>query len=129
MRERAMAAIALLAVGAFLAGCTGTSGVNTQELTTATGSTTHLRQPRRPSIAHRRSQISASHEPISTAAPSVGIAGTDSGLSAQESADRAAIEAQWNKFWQVYLALPHTPEATARLWPPRWQSTPPCPTC
>ena len=40
MRERTMAAITLLAAGALLAGCTGTSGVNTQDLTTATGSST-----------------------------------------------------------------------------------------
>ena len=32
-------------------------------------------------------------------------------LSPQESADRAAIEAQWTKLWQIYAALPHTPEA------------------
>jgi hypothetical protein len=44
----------------------------------------------------------------STAALSTQTPSND-GLSAQESADRAALEAQWDKFWDVYLALPHTP--------------------
>jgi hypothetical protein len=30
-------------------------------------------------------------------------------LPAPEAADRAAIAAQWDKLWQIYAALPHTP--------------------
>ena len=109
MRERTMAAITLLAAGALLAGCTGTSGVNTQDLTTATGSSTisaSISSTVDPSSSAQTP--SAASTPLTTdTAPSVS-AGTE-GLSAQEAADRAAIEAQWDEFWQVYLALPHTP--------------------
>ena len=109
MRVRTMAAIALLAAGALLAGCTGTSGVNTQELSTATGSSTHSETITSTvgSSSPAQTAISTSTTPTDTAASA--SAGTE-GLSAQEAADRAAIEAQWNEFWQVYLALPHTPE-------------------
>ena len=108
MRKRVIAAIGLL-VGAVLVGCTGTSGVNTQELTTPTGSTT-ISVPTSSSVT-AQSPTTASSTPA--ASPS-GVSssetpGTDA-LSAQEAADRAAIEAQWDKVWQVYLVLPHTPE-------------------
>lgn len=109
MRERTMAAITLLAAGALLAGCTGTSGVNTQDLTTATTSST-ISASSSPTVDPPSSAQTPSTAitPVTTdTAPSVS-AGTG-GLSAQEAADRAAIEAQWDEFWQVYLALPHTP--------------------
>jgi hypothetical protein len=109
MRVRAVAAIALLAATALVTGCSGSSGVNTEDLTSATGSTT---------ISATLPSSTASASP-STAPPSTASASTEAspsdapgtdGLSPQESADRAAIEAQWNRFWQVYLELPHTPE-------------------
>ena len=31
-------------------------------------------------------------------------------ISAAEAADRSAAEAQWTTYWEVYAALPHTPE-------------------
>ena len=37
--------------------------------------------------------------------------GTDSGLSVEESADRAAVESQWVKSWDVYLEIARTPAA------------------
>ena len=35
--------------------------------------------------------------------------GTDSGLPVEESADRAAVESQWVKSWDVYLEIARTP--------------------
>jgi hypothetical protein len=109
MRKRAMVAIGLLAVSAYLAGCSGTSGVNTEDLTTATRSTTFS--------AAESSAVTTSSpataQPSSTP-PAINPSSPESpgseGLSPQEAMDRAAIEAQWEKYWQVYLALPHTPE-------------------
>ena len=95
-------------VGAILAGCTGTSGVNTQTLdpisTSTASSSTALS-----STEASPSQISASQSP-SPAAQSV-TSGTDSGLSVEESADRAAVESQWVKSWDVYLEIARTPAA------------------
>ena len=108
MRKRAAAIIGLLMVGAILAGCTGTSGVNTQTLdpiSTSTASSSTVAS----STEASPSQISASSSP-STAVPSV-TSGTDSGLSAEESVDRAAVESQWVKAWDVYLAIARTPAA------------------
>jgi len=110
MRVRAVAAIALLAATALVTGCSGSSGVNTEDLTSATGSTT---------ISATLPSSTASASP-STAPPSTASASTEAspsdapgtdGLPPQESADRAAIEAQWKTMWQVYAALPHTPES------------------
>ena len=110
MRVRAVAAIALLAVAAFVTGCSGSSGVNTEDPTSATGSTTpSATLPPSTASASPSTATPSTSEGSVTGSPS-GAVGTD-GLSPQESADRAAIEAQWNRFWQVYLELPHTPEA------------------
>ena len=109
MRVRAVAAIALLAVTAFVTGCSGSSGVNTEDPTSATGSTTpSATLPPSTASASPSTATPSTSEGSVTGSPS-GAVGTD-GLSPQESADRAAIEAQWNKFWEVYLELPHTPE-------------------
>ena len=109
MRDRVVAVGALLAVSAFLSGCSSSSGVNTEDLTSRSGSTTISSAAPSTSLSpsHTTTAPSTSEAPtvVSTSEP----AGTD-GLTAQESADRAAIESQWNKYWQVYLALPHTPE-------------------
>ena len=111
MRERTIAAITLFAAAALLAGCTGTSGVNTQDLTTATTSSTiseSISSTVGPSSSAQT--LSATSAPPTTdTAPSVS-AGTE-GLSVQETADRAAAEAQWVKSWDVYLELARTPVA------------------
>jgi hypothetical protein len=99
-----MAAIGLLVVGAVLGGCTGTSGVNTQTLDPISTSTAS------PSSTEASpSQTPASQSPT-PAGPSV-TPGTDSGLSVEESADRAAVESQWVKSWDVYLEIARTPAA------------------
>jgi len=46
---------------------------------------------------------------VSSSAATTTESPSSAGLSAQESADRAAIAAQWDKLWQTYAALPHTP--------------------
>ena len=95
-------------VGAILAGCTGTSGVNTQTLdpiSTSTASSSTVAS----STEASPSQISASPSP-SPAAQSV-TSGIASGLSVEESADRAAVESQWVKSWDVYLEIARTPAA------------------
>ena len=109
MRARAVAAIALLVVTAFVTGCSGSSGVNTEDPTSATGSTTpSATLPPSTASASPSTATPSTSEGSVTGSPS-GAVGTDV-LSSQESADRAAIEAQWNEFWHVYLELPHTPE-------------------
>ena len=111
MRVRTIAVIALLAAGAILAGCTGTSGVNTQDLTTATGSSTisaSISSTVDPSSSAQTPSATSAF-PTTDTAPSVS-AGTE-GLSAQETADRAAVESQWVKSWDVYLELARTPAA------------------
>ena len=109
MRVRAVAVIALLAVSAVVTSCSGSSGVNTEELTSSTGSTTpSATLPPSTASASPSTATPSTSEGSVTGSPS-GAVGTD-GLSPQESADRAAIEAQWNEFWHVYLELPHTPE-------------------
>ena len=110
MRERAIAAISAARGRRVLAGCTGTSGVNTQDLTTAPASSTisgSISSTADPSSSARA--LSPASTP-STADTAASVSAGTEGLSPQETADRAAIEAQWDKLWQVYLALPHTPE-------------------
>lgn len=51
------------------------------------------------------SSSSASAPLFSSAAPT-----TSDAISATEAADRAAVEAQYTRYWEVYAALPHTPE-------------------
>ena len=111
MRERTMAAITLLAAGAILAGCTGTSGVNTQDLTTPTESST-ISASTSSTVDPSSSALtsSAAITPPTTDTAASASAGTE-GLSAQEEVDRAAVEAQWVKSWEVYLELARTPAA------------------
>jgi len=103
-----MAAIGLLVAGAVLVGCTGSSGVNTQTLD-PTSSLTASSSTVASSTELSPSQISESPSP-SSAVPSA-TSGTDSGLSVEESADRAAVESQWVKSWDVYLEIARTPAA------------------
>jgi hypothetical protein len=104
-----MVAAGLLAVSICLAGCSGTSGVNTEELTTATKSSAATL-----ATASDPATTSPAKAPSSTSSPTVDASSSETpgteGLSPQEASDRAAIETQWDKVWQVYLVLPHTPE-------------------
>ena len=110
MRERTIAAIALLAAVAVLAGCTGTSEVNTQDLSTASESSANselISSTAGPTSSAQALSATSTPPPVDTAAS---VSAGAEGLSAQETADRAAIEAQWDKLWRIYAALPHTAE-------------------
>jgi hypothetical protein len=105
LRRKPAALTAALIIGcAVFAGCTSGSGVNTETLdpptSTATASSSAAASP------------SPSSAPQSSAVASPGAtAGSDSGLPAGESADRAAVESQWVRSWDVYLAIARTPAA------------------
>src|SRR5664279_879835 len=104
MRRRLPASIvALVSACVVLAGCSTDSGVNAQTLeSTEPATSVSLTAQSLPSSA-------SSPVPVPNPAASTTAAATDGGVSAQESADRAAVEAQWIKSWDVYAALAHTP--------------------
>src|SRR3954470_12043299 len=109
MRERAKAVAAVLAASVILAGCSSASGVNTEEFTTATGPTT-ISIPESSAVAPSPPAASPSSPTTeSSSAAAITESPVSADLPAQEAADRAAIAAQWDKLWQIYAALPHTP--------------------
>ena len=97
-------AASLAIAGVLLAACTSASGVNIETLDPATSSSTA-------SSTASASPSQTSGSPISVLTSPSPTAGTDSGLPAGEAADRAAVEAQWTQFWDVYLAIAITPAA------------------
>lgn len=104
LRRKPAALIAALTIAcALFAGCTSGSGVNTETLdpTTSTATASPASASPSPSSAPQSSAV---------ASPSATV-GTDSGLTAGESADRASVESQWVKSWDVYLAIARTPAA------------------
>src|SRR5664279_3072538 len=108
MRRRLPASIvALVSACVVLAGCSTDSGVNAQTLeSTEPATSVSLTAQSLPSSA-------SSPVPVSSPAASTTAAATDGDVSAQETADRAAVEAQWVKSWDVYAALAHTPGAVS----------------
>jgi len=114
MRRRLPAPIvALVSACAVLAGCSTDSGVNAQTLE-STGPATSVSLTAGSLPASASSPVPVSFAPASTTA----AAATDGGVSAQETADRAAVEAQWIKSWDAYAALAHTPRRSTGC--PRW---------
>jgi len=106
MRRRLPASIVALASAcAVLAGCSTDSGVNVQTLESTEPATSVSL------TAQSLSSPVSSPVPVSSPAASTTAAATDGGLSAQEAADRAAVESQWVKSWDVYLAIAITPAA------------------
>jgi hypothetical protein len=104
-RRKPAALIAALTIAcALLTGCTSASGVNIETLDPATSTSTA-------SSTAAASPSQSSAPPSSVLASPSPTAGTDSGLPAGEAADRAAVEAQWVKSWDVYLAIATTPAA------------------
>lgn len=104
MRRRLPASIvALVSACAVLAGCSTDSGVNAQTLE-STGPATSVSPTAQPPSSPDSSPV-----PVSSPAAPTTAAATDDGVSAQETADRAAVEAQWVKSWDVYLAIAATP--------------------
>ena len=102
-RSSAVMVAALTSVFAVLAGCTSGSGVTTQTLETSASSRTvsSVSESSAPPVS---SSSGLAHSSGSTA-------GTDNSVSAGEAADRAAVEAQWVKSWDVYLEIARTPAA------------------
>src|SRR5664280_449503 len=72
---------------------------------TMSGVTSRGASMRRRLPASASSPVPVSFAPASTTAATA----TDGGVSAQETADRAAVEAQWIRSWDAYAALAHTP--------------------
>ena len=107
-RKPAAMTAALAITCVLLGGCTSASGVNIETLdpatSTSTASSTAAASPSSSALQNSAPQSSA----VATASPA---AGTDSGLPAGEAADRVAVEAQWVKSWDVYLAIATTPAA------------------
>ena len=105
MRRRLPASIvALVSACAVLAGCSTGSGVNAQTLESTEPAT---------SVSLTAQSLPSSVPVSSPAASTTAAAATDSGplVGEAEAADRAAVEAQWTQFWDVYLAIAITPAA------------------
>ena len=108
VRRKPAAMAASLAIAcAVLAACTSGSGVNIETLDSATS--TSLSTASSTAAPATGSPASVPQSSVVTSpSPTVG---TDSGPPAGEAADRAAVEAQWVKSWDVYLAIATTPAA------------------
>jgi len=104
-RQRFTALIAALVIACgVIAGCTPDSGVKTETL----DPTTSRSNTSSPAAVSPLPSSAAQSSPAADPSPSVG---TDSGLTAEEAADRAAVEAQWIKSWDVLLGIGATPAA------------------
>ncbi len=101
------AALAVIALGTFTAGCTsGTvDGGSSQPIQSATTSASTMG----PSSANSSSSDPSSPTPSVIDPPTPTVASTDP--AAKEATDRAAIEAQWIKFWSAYQVIVRTPES------------------
>lgn len=105
---RSIAAGGLLIVMAAMAGCSGATAnaPTTTELVTLTVS---------PSVVEPPPTTQASSEPITTtSSPTEPPTSAPSSISPEEAADRAAVEAQWIRFWEVYQAIVRTPPEDRR---------------
>jgi hypothetical protein len=104
-RHRLTALIAVLVVACgVIAGCTPDSGVNTETIEPATSTRT---APLSEAVSPPPGSAAQSSVAVS---PST-IGATDQGSPSGEAADRAAVESQWIKSWDVYLAIATTPAA------------------
>jgi len=100
-------AASLAIAGVLLAACTSASGVNIETLDPATS--TSLSTASSTAAPATGSPASVPQSSVVTSpSPTVGAG---SGPPAGEAADRAAVEAQWVKSWDVYLAIATTPAA------------------
>jgi len=100
---------ALAMAGVLLASCTSGSGVITETLDPATSFATVSSAA---AASPTQSSASDSSAPQSSAVASPSpAAGTESTLPAGEAADRAAVESQWIKSWDVLLGIGRTPAA------------------
>ena len=105
-RTSAVMMVALTSAFALLAGCDSGSGVITETLESSSA-TTIVSTPATTPLPPSESAPPARSDPPSDSS----TAATEPGLSEAEAADRAAVEAQWVKSWEVYMEIARTPAA------------------
>lgn len=103
MRRRVMQGAALALSGWLLAACSSAASPTLESVTTSPSPST--------TSGASSSSSTATSAPTTTSPVFSSSTPTTDALSAAESADRAAAEAQYAKYWEVYAALPHTPES------------------
>ena len=105
----------LFAACVLLSGCSAGSGVNTETVNPPSASGPAPSSSLTSAPADSTAPAAGTSSPVSSSVIPSAAESTD-GLTAQEAADRAAVEAQWVKSWDVYLAMAITPAAIVRRW-------------
>lgn len=103
MRRRVVQGATLALVGWLVVACSGGGSPNLQSPIEASSSSAATSSP--PISRAPVASSSTLTEPLFSSSPEA-----PSTISVTESADRVAAEAQWTKYWEIYAALPHTPE-------------------
>jgi len=116
VRFRLVAAVATAAAMCLLAGCQHggqpnleTVDTGTEEQMTPTASALSPTSGASSTTSPSTINLEPTTASPSPAPPSTGSSNDDD-LSAQERSDRAAVEAQWIRSWDIYLELPGTPQ-------------------
>lgn len=117
MTRTAIAGLLIAALA--IAGCTNTapggsttSGALSMSVTPSVADSPDQPTPEpSPTVSSAASSGSPSSDGLDTSTRSAASAQSSENLSPQEAADRAAIEAQWIKFWVVYDEIVRTPVA------------------
>lgn len=102
MRRRVVQGAALALGGWLVVAC---SGGGSPDLQSSAAISSAAVTSSLPSSSTAAASSATSSEPLFSSS-----SGTSGTVSAAEADDRAAAEAQWTKYWEVYAALPHTPE-------------------
>jgi hypothetical protein len=105
VRRRVPLVASLALVASAIAACTGGASPNLPSVDPSTAVQTTVSSSSPGSTAPPSSAAAPS-----SATSSASAATTTGTISAAEVADRAAAEAQWSRYWEIYAALPHTPE-------------------
>ncbi len=104
MRRRVAQGATLALVGWLVAACSSGGSPDLQS-PIATSSSSSAATSSLPISSAPVASSSTSTAPLFSSSPEA-----SSTIAATESVDRAAAEAQWTKYWEIYAALPHTPE-------------------
>lgn len=102
MRRRVVQGAALALVGWLIVACSGGASPDLQSSAAVSSQAVTSSSP---SSTPAASSATSSSPPLFSSSPE-----TSSTISATEVDDRVAAEAQWTKYWEIYAALPHTPE-------------------
>ena len=107
MRHRVSQGAALALSGWLLVACSsgGSPVVESVPSVVSSSSVTSSSAAPSSSAASSPTSSSAAAPLFSSAAPT-----TSDAIPAPEAANRAAAEAAWTRYWEVYATLPHTPE-------------------